>query len=137
MLIHNKDDIEFVTEFPCFLGHPVYVWRDSGRCYSFILCRSPCNPPVHTGFSGNQHKIIFLGYYLNSFKNCINVKSGTYISSKYPLEIHYASWFSFYIIVLTFILLFIHCRCPLLYIRLINFCLNNKADELKLHTVDK
>jgi len=20
MLIHNKDDIEFVTEFPCFLG---------------------------------------------------------------------------------------------------------------------
>ena len=24
MLIHNKDDIEFVTEFPCFLGHHVY-----------------------------------------------------------------------------------------------------------------
>ena len=24
MLIHNKDDIEFGTEFPCFLGHPVY-----------------------------------------------------------------------------------------------------------------
>ena len=23
MLIHNKDDIEFITEFPCFLGHPV------------------------------------------------------------------------------------------------------------------
>ena len=23
MLIHNKDDIEFVTEFQCFLGHPV------------------------------------------------------------------------------------------------------------------
>ena len=23
MLVHNKDDIEFVTEFPCFLGHPV------------------------------------------------------------------------------------------------------------------
>ena len=23
MLIHNKDDIQFVTEFPCFLGHPV------------------------------------------------------------------------------------------------------------------
>ena len=21
LLIHNKDDIEFVTEFPCFLGH--------------------------------------------------------------------------------------------------------------------
>ena len=25
MLIHNKDDIEFVTEFPCFLGHPVVL----------------------------------------------------------------------------------------------------------------
>ena len=24
-LIHNKDDIEFVTEFPCLLGHPVLV----------------------------------------------------------------------------------------------------------------
>ena len=24
---HNKDDIEFVTEFPCFLGHsPVYEY---------------------------------------------------------------------------------------------------------------
>ena len=23
MLIHSKDDIQFVTEFPCFLGHPV------------------------------------------------------------------------------------------------------------------
>ena len=22
--IIGKDDIEFVTEFPCFLGHPVY-----------------------------------------------------------------------------------------------------------------
>ncbi len=22
MLIHNKDDIEFVNEFPCFLEHP-------------------------------------------------------------------------------------------------------------------
>ena len=24
MLIHNKGDIEFVTEFPCLLGHPVF-----------------------------------------------------------------------------------------------------------------
>ena len=24
ILIHNKDDIEFVTEFSCLLGHPVY-----------------------------------------------------------------------------------------------------------------
>ena len=23
MLFHNKDYIQFVTEFPCFLGHPV------------------------------------------------------------------------------------------------------------------
>jgi len=25
MLIHNKDDIQFVTEFSCFLGHPVDI----------------------------------------------------------------------------------------------------------------
>ena len=25
MLIHNKDDIEFVTEFPCSFGHPVCI----------------------------------------------------------------------------------------------------------------
>ena len=24
MPIHNKDDIQFVTEFPCLLGHAVY-----------------------------------------------------------------------------------------------------------------
>ena len=25
MLIHNKDDIQFGTEFPCFLGHGLYA----------------------------------------------------------------------------------------------------------------
>ena len=29
MLIHYKDDIEFITEFPCLLGHPV------SKCNSF------------------------------------------------------------------------------------------------------
>ena len=28
MLIHSKEDIQFVTEFPCFLGHPVYNFQD-------------------------------------------------------------------------------------------------------------
>ena len=27
MIIHNKDDIQFVTEFPCFLGNPVLPWK--------------------------------------------------------------------------------------------------------------
>ena len=31
MLIHNKDDIEFVTEFPCFLGHPVYQFNYNAK----------------------------------------------------------------------------------------------------------
>ena len=32
MLIHNKDDIEFVTEFTCFLGHPVHnSYRKRGK----------------------------------------------------------------------------------------------------------
>ena len=34
MLIHNKDDIEFVTEFPCFLGHPVQMSRAWERDHS-------------------------------------------------------------------------------------------------------
>ena len=34
MLIHNKDDIEFVTELPCILGHPVK------RCTNGILALS-------------------------------------------------------------------------------------------------
>ena len=33
MLIHNKDDIEFVTEFPCFLGHPVSIYQDMDHLY--------------------------------------------------------------------------------------------------------
>ena len=27
MLNQTKDDIEFVTEFQCFLGHPVYIYK--------------------------------------------------------------------------------------------------------------
>ena len=34
MLIHNEDDIEFVTEFPCFLGHPVPC-RDQSNTIKF------------------------------------------------------------------------------------------------------
>ena len=33
MLIQNKDDIKFVTEFPCFLGHPVSL---TGKVLSFF-----------------------------------------------------------------------------------------------------
>jgi len=32
MLIYNKDDIEFVTEFPCLLGHPVYDFEILDFC---------------------------------------------------------------------------------------------------------
>ena len=41
MLIHNKDDIEFVTEFPCLLGHPV-------DAYMFHLQRYPWNLDLET-----------------------------------------------------------------------------------------
>ena len=33
MLIHKKDDIEFVTEFPCLLAHPVLLQR-TNKIYS-------------------------------------------------------------------------------------------------------
>ena len=34
-----KDDIEFVTEFPCFLGHPVYnwIWQKKIFFYKFAI----------------------------------------------------------------------------------------------------
>ena len=44
MLIHNKDDIEFVTEFPCFFGHPVglYTTHDGfiGPTFRVCVCRA-------------------------------------------------------------------------------------------------
>ena len=33
MLIFKKDDIQFVTEFPCFLGHPVVYAKYTSRYY--------------------------------------------------------------------------------------------------------
>ena len=43
MLIHNKNDIEFVTEFPCFLGHPV----DLKYLKPLIKCRHPTKSLAH------------------------------------------------------------------------------------------
>ena len=61
MLTHNKDNIQFVTEFPCFLGHPVVykyflkvLSKDFKRKYLFYnscsfstqsgcKCLTPCN----------------------------------------------------------------------------------------------
>ena len=37
MLIHKKDDIEFVTEFPCFLGHPVVQPCQSWAYFMFFF----------------------------------------------------------------------------------------------------
>ena len=37
MLIHNKDDIEFVTEFPCFLGHPVVDYTRYYMSYIYSI----------------------------------------------------------------------------------------------------
>ena len=42
MLIHNKDDIKFVTEFPCFLGHPVYFNGKNKLCIQNLYLKN-CN----------------------------------------------------------------------------------------------
>ena len=34
MIIHNKDDIEFVTEFPSLLGHPVRFGKKKANIVS-------------------------------------------------------------------------------------------------------
>ena len=43
MLIHNKDDIEFVTEFPCLLGHPVpkYMAHIAKSVNDIWFCKNP------------------------------------------------------------------------------------------------
>ena len=51
MLIHNKDDIEFVTEFPCFLGHPVFMNIGlSSVVMNWLNCYVHCTCPVSTIF---------------------------------------------------------------------------------------
>ena len=37
MLIYNKDDLEFVTEFSCLLGHPVLHILNSNRVFRVIF----------------------------------------------------------------------------------------------------
>ena len=39
MLIHNKDDIEFVFEFPCFFGTPCIINK---ACYKYYLSLYSC-----------------------------------------------------------------------------------------------
>ena len=53
MLIHNKDDIEFVTEFPCFLGHPVFSTRG---VYMGSIEATASTPP------GSEKPVILRGF---------------------------------------------------------------------------
>ena len=77
MLIHSKDDIEFVTEFPCFLAHPVsYPSKSNIRfflslvhCSRLILPQPDTYPLIpfqiiiHTlELSSHQHFKIFIFY---------------------------------------------------------------------------
>ena len=43
MLIHNKDDIELVTEFPCLLGHPVlsFFHKSNVKPLKEANCKNP------------------------------------------------------------------------------------------------
>jgi len=42
MLIINKDDLEFVIEFPCLLGHPVYYVPLKSLYRSIMKCVCVC-----------------------------------------------------------------------------------------------
>ena len=55
---HNKDDIQVVTEFPCFLGHPVW--------YNFsehsLSAKNECYLPICVvSFTGNPPQIGIIG----------------------------------------------------------------------------
>ena len=70
MLIHNKDDIHFVTEFPCLLGHPVYDISPSLPRNDTIILPPPLalliklNPPP-------PFKFFFTLYLIISVENIV------------------------------------------------------------------
>ena len=64
MLIHNKDDIEFVTEFPCFFGTPCSICIYIDRCTSY-----PYMPSI---FIYNISIFIWITRYLGSFEASFN-----------------------------------------------------------------
>ena len=77
MLIHNKDDIEFVTEFPCFLGHPVHCTLEN--LYLIILYLSSFSQKAEKRFYYLFVKICFRS-------NLIGLKLSCY------LLVNYQSW---------------------------------------------
>ena len=61
MLIHNKDDIEFVTEFPCFLGHPVHTLESRPKKRNLhTLDSGPKQRNLHTLDSGHKQRNLHL-----------------------------------------------------------------------------
>ena len=59
MLVRNKDDIEFVTEFPCFLGHPVQetqnlsTWQQINKRMFKVLPSRPSLAATCQGYFSN------------------------------------------------------------------------------------
>ena len=75
MLIHNKDDIEFVTEFPCFLGHPVvgiHMFLLFDKLH-FIFTHPWSSQP--TGL--NLRNFIPWHFHLTSFKHSLKYQKPT------------------------------------------------------------
>ena len=81
MLIHNKDDIEFVTEFPCLLGHPAVSWTFHYTYIGINMNLKSLNLKYQSSTTlGCKHRGISLWQKLNSLRtifNCENLKKGT------------------------------------------------------------
>jgi len=61
MLIHNEDDIEFVTEFPCLLGHPVTGYTEFFRVQGTTMYFKVLGfTGVYRGGGGTETKQNFL-----------------------------------------------------------------------------
>jgi len=70
MLIHNKDDIKFVTEFPCLLGHHVdkrYYTTNPNKYYIHICWQTQ-----------SEQRFIFYDY--------CHIILNSYFSKKYSNE---------------------------------------------------
>ena len=57
MLIHNKDDIQFVTKFPCFLGHPVPLQYETNNRRKFQFYGNEDNVSLVEKISKSTFKV--------------------------------------------------------------------------------
>ena len=96
MLIHNKDDIEFVTEFPCFLGHPVLLLISIYLFHISIVCINKRNLAIYyLSIQYTDYTIYKTSYWKQI---CINTTNLLTVLQQFLLLLKFKNSNSFYFI---------------------------------------